>query len=270
MTRGVRSVQLALCLTVVLEIAPGDAPAGREVRDHFDTVVIDAGHGGDDEGAVGTGGLTEKELVLDVAGRLARRLRDRGLTVVLTRQDDTFVPLETRTSVANDARADLFISIHANAARSSAPRGVETYFVSLEASDESARQVAQRENDAFGTHAASMVEDDPLLALLGDMIATEHVRESSEFARLAQAELADLGSVPSRGVKQAPFVVLMGVQMPASLIEIGFLTNAGDERAVRAAPRRDAIADALARAVASFGERFDARRGRRAGLSAPR
>ncbi len=239
----------------------GPASAERPRRDRFDAVVIDAGHGGEDHGALGEGGLVEKELVLDVAIRLARRLRQNKLRVVLTRQDDLFVPLEERTSVANDARADLFISIHANSARSGKAQGMETYFVSLEASDELSSQVARRENDAFGARVPAAPRLDPLSAILGDMAVNEHVRESSGFAKLAQGELARIDSVPSRGIKQAPFVVLMGVRMPATLIEIGFLSNAADERALRTRARRDAIADALTRAVVAFGVDYDRRRG---------
>ncbi len=242
-------------------------PAPAAPRDRFDSVVIDAGHGGTDAGARGGRGLVEKDVVLDVSVRLAKRLQARGLRVVLTRRDDRFVPLESRTSVANDARGDLFISIHANSARTSRPRGMETYFVSLDASDDLSHQVAMRENDAFGARGLVAPKLDPLSAILGDMTVNEHVRESSGFARLAQAELAAIDSVPSRGIKQAPFVVLMGVRMPASLVEIGFLSNAADEVALRSDSRRAAIADALARAVLAFGADYDRRRGIRAGRS---
>ncbi|MEE8581147.1 MAG: N-acetylmuramoyl-L-alanine amidase [Myxococcota bacterium] len=245
-----------------LSILAADAPrAERSSPDRFDLVVIDAGHGGEDTGAHGAGGLSEKELVLDVSERIASRLRRRGLQVVLTRESDVFVPLEQRTSAANDARGDLFLSIHANASKRRGARGIETYFVSLEATDDAAEQVARRENEAFPSRRGSASMNDPFLALLGDMIATQHVMESNEFAKLAQRELAEIDSAPSRGVKQAPFIVLMGVQMPASLVEIGFLTNAEDERALKSSARRDALADALARAVIAFGRRFDARRG---------
>lgn len=240
-------------------------PAGSAERPRFDTVVIDAGHGGEDEGARGPRGLAEKDLVLDVAQRLSRELRERGLRVILTRSRDEFVPLETRTALANDARGDLFVSIHANAARTSTPRGIETYFVSLEASDAAARALAQRENEAFGPEAAARPADDPLVALLGDMMATEHLLESNEFARLAQAELALVDPARSRGVKQAPFVVLMGVQMPASLVEIGFITNPQDERVLAKSDHRERIAQALSRAVLAFAERYDRRHG--AGLA---
>jgi N-acetylmuramoyl-L-alanine amidase len=239
--------------------APG-AWAGEAVE-RFDVVAVDAGHGGDDLGAVAAGGMLEKSLVLELARGLAARLRREGLRVVLTREDDRFVPLETRTHLANDARADLFLSIHANAAPEPAVRGSETYFLSLDASDESARRVAARENQAFpeagkGAGAAG----DPLVALLGDLISTEHLAESQEFARLAQRELASLAPAHSRGVKQAPFVVLMTVQMPASLVEVGFLTNREDARQLGQAKAREGIVAGLARAVLEFGQRFDARR----------
>jgi N-acetylmuramoyl-L-alanine amidase len=239
-------------------------------RDRFDLVVIDAGHGGKDEGATGPRGLLEKELVLDITRRLASRLRSKEVEVVLTRKDDRFVPLEERTSLANDARGDLFISIHANAARSPKPRGSETYFVSLEASDAGARVVADRENEALGHTGAASPAADPLLVLLGDMMATDHMEESNVFAKLAQERLAGMQDVPSRGVKQAPFVVLMGVQMPAALIEIGFLSNDSDAKALGREAYRDALANALAEAVIAFGKRYDARRGIAMDFQAPR
>lgn len=229
--------------------------------DRFDRVVIDAGHGGDDEGARGKKGLTEKEVVLDVSQRVARALEARGIEVLLTRNDDTFVPLEERTSRANDARADLFVSIHANSATQSKPSGIETYFVSLDASDADAAELALRENEAFGEAALKAIDDDPLTQLLGDMIVNEYVRESSEFAKLVQHQLADLAGAKSRGVKQAPFVVLMGVQMPAALIEIGFVSNPVEEKKLRQTNHRERLSKAIVEAVVAFGERADERRG---------
>jgi N-acetylmuramoyl-L-alanine amidase len=229
--------------------------------DRFDTVVIDAGHGGEDQGARGAGGLLEKDLVLDVARRLGEALRARGLRVVATRDGDRFVSLEERTSLANDAKGDLFVSIHANAARTRTPRGAETFFAALEATDAAAGEVAARENEAFALPGPDgRPGSDPFLALLGDLIATEHLAESSDFARLAQARLAG-ADVASRGVKQAPFVVLLGVQMPSALVEIGFITNPEDERRLASAGRRERIAASLAEAVLEFGRRYDARRG---------
>jgi N-acetylmuramoyl-L-alanine amidase len=239
------------------------APARAELpSDRFDAVVVDAGHGGDDQGARGPKGLLEKDLVLDVARRLAAKLREGGVRVVLTRDVDRFVGLEERTRVANDARADLFVSIHANGSEARAARGIETYFVSLEASDEAARRVALAENQALGSATPAAIPGaDPLSAILGDMIATEHLVESQEFARLALGELLASDGAVSRGIKQAPFVVLMGVQMPAALVEIGFITNAREEHALAGTAERERIAAGLAEAVRAFGRRFDAKRG---------
>ena len=234
----------------------GDAEAGR-----FASVVLDPGHGGDDHGAEGPGGLVEKDLVLDIAQRVRSRLRAAGLRVVLTRNDDVYVPLERRTAIANEAHADLFLSIHANAASAHQARGVEAFFLSLDASDDAARRLAALENAAFRDAAVPTASDDPLASILGDLAASDRLRESDEFARLALQEVSGVYAAPARGVKQAPFVVLMGLAMPASLVEIGFITNRDEERSLASDAQRDRIADALARAVAEFGRRYDARRG---------
>jgi N-acetylmuramoyl-L-alanine amidase len=260
---GRRRLALLLAAAAVVAGAAPNAPAPQR----FDTVVLDAGHGGDDGGARGEAGLREKDLVLDIAKRLGRELEERGLRVVLTREKDVFVPLEERTWIANDARGDLFLSIHANAAEDREARGTETYFMSLRASDAAAQRVAERENAAFG--AAGRVAasgDDSFLALMGDLITGDYARDSNEFALLAQTELAARDS-RSRGVKQAPFVVLANVQMPSVLVEIGFLTNADEERRLAAGSARDEIVRALSRAVGEFGRRYDARRGNGAGPS---
>ena len=239
-----------------------DALDGERVLDRFDTVVIDAGHGGGDEGARGSDGLLEKEVVLDVARRLRDRLAAFGYRVVLTRDDDTRVSLRDRVASANEARGDLFVSIHANAAPQDWVRGVETFFLSLEASDDAARAIAQSENEAFeGAAMTPEADSGALLGILGDLMMSEHMVESNEFARMAQQALALQDSVRSRGVKQAPFHVLMGVHMPACLVEVGFLSNARDERELRGGARREQIAEALAISIVRFGERYDARRG---------
>jgi N-acetylmuramoyl-L-alanine amidase len=257
-----RSRCIALSCALALAGPAVARAAADSALDRFDTVVLDAGHGGDDEGARGAQGVVEKELVLDVARRLRTRLNAAGLQVLLTRERDVYVPLEDRTTIANEARGDLFISIHANAASARAARGIETYFLSLEASDDAARQVAARENAAFRDPTVPPVAgDDPLVGILGDLAASELMQESDEFARLAQQEISSLDGTPSRGVKQAPFVVLMGLEMPASLVEIGFITNPHDAKALASGERRDRIAQALARAILEFGRRYDARRG---------
>ena len=249
-------------VTVLLFLAGGGAAQDAEAPpgERFDTVVIDAGHGGEDAGARGAAGMVEKELVLAVARDLAARLRATGLQVVLTRAADVFVPLEERTALANDSRGDLFLSIHANASSDHSVHGTETYFLALDASDASAALVASRENRAFGEAASGIAAiDDPFIALIGDLIATEHLQESNDLARLVQSELGAT-SLKSRGVKQGLFVVLTGVQMPAALVEIGFVTSAQDERSLSGAGRREVVS-ALERAVLAFGRRYDARRG---------
>ena len=206
------------------------------------------------------GGTVEKALVLAVARDLATKLRASGLNVVMTRDTDVFVPLEERTARANDVRGDLFLSIHANASPDRSVHGTETYFLALEASDAAAAQVASRENQAFGEEGAGIAAvDDPFIALIGDLIETEHLEESSDLARLVQTELGGT-SLKSRGVKQALFVVLTGVQMPAALVEIGFVTSRRDEQALKGDARSEVV-ESLARAVHAFGRRYDARRG---------
>jgi N-acetylmuramoyl-L-alanine amidase len=238
------------------------APAGvSSTPERFRTVVVDAGHGGDDHGASGPKGLLEKDLVLDLARRLAARLAAQGLAVVMTRDADRFVSLDERTRLANDAGADLFVSIHANASSLRDVTGIETFFASPEATDESARALAQAENLAFGEAALRMAEGDPVRAILGDLLATAHLADAQEFARMAQRRIATAEASRSRGVKQAPFVVLMGVHAPAVLVEVGFLTNAREEGRLSSTAERERLVSGLADAVGAFRARQDARLG---------
>jgi N-acetylmuramoyl-L-alanine amidase len=229
-------------------------------------VVIDPGHGGHDTGTIGPTGLREKDLVLDVALRLKKLLvRNTGASVVLTRRDDTFVPLEERTAIANEKAADLFISIHANASRDRSARGVETYYLNF-TSNPAALEVAAREN-ATSQESVHELED-----LLKKIAMTEKIEESQAFARLVQhqvyATLARAGSVPhDRGLKKAPFVVLIGANMPSILAEISFLTNPRDERLLKRSDYRQRISEALyvgiARYVNTLGRTREARQARR-------
>lgn len=230
-------------------------------QERFDRVVIDAGHGGEDQGAKGPAGLLEKDLVLDLAQRLAKKLRSQGIAAQLTRGTDAFVALDARTAIANRSGGDLFVSIHANASRATSVRGVETFFASPEASDEASEELARAENAAFGSAATKLAVGDPVLAILGDLLAQQQLADSQEFARLAQRELARSAAARSRGVKQAPFVVLMGVRMPAVLVEVGFITNPQDEKALRKPAERERIAAGFARAIAGFRARQDERSG---------
>lgn len=213
--------------------------------------VIDPGHGGHDTGTIGPTGLVEKDVVLDVALRLKKLVENRtGSEVVMTRDADTFVPLEERTAIANQRAADLFISIHANASRDRSARGIETYYLNFTSSPE-ALEVAAREN------ATSQESVHELQDLIKKIAMTEKIEESLEFATLVQREvhsrLAKGGGVQrNRGVKKAPFVVLIGANMPSILAEISFLSNPRDERLLKRVNYRQRIAEALFHGIARY------------------
>ncbi len=214
-------------------------------------VVIDPGHGGHDTGTIGPNGLMEKDLVLDVALRLGKLVSQQlGAQVVYTRSDDTFVPLEERTRMANEEKADLFISIHANSSPEPSATGVETYFFNL-TSDKSGLDLATRENAT----SASSISD--LNDLLHRAVLQTKLEESREFAQRVQASLW-VSSVKmnsrsrDRGVRQAPFVVLIGATMPSILAEIGFVSNPHDERLLQRSDQRQKLAEALFKGVSQY------------------
>lgn len=211
-------------------------------------VVLDPGHGGHDTGTLGPTGLAEKDLVLDVAQRLGALIEERlGAEVIYTRTDDTFVSLERRTEIANESKADLFLSIHANAGSRSAS-GVETYFLSLTSSRE-ALEVAAREN-ATSEKTIHELED-----LVRKIALQDKVEESREFAVAIQSALRRTlpgASGRDRGVRKAPFLVLIGASMPSVLAEIGFLSNPREERLLKRPAQRQRIAEALFRGIASY------------------
>jgi N-acetylmuramoyl-L-alanine amidase len=214
------------------------------------TLVLDAGHGGHDTGAVGPAGLMEKELVLDVTKRVSRLLEDKlGVKVLLSRDGDHFVPLRDRTSYANRERADLFVSIHANAHRVVASEGVETYFLSSEATDNASRQVAALENSVVQLEKPSAgrtaSRTDVVKTILWDLAQSEFQWESSRLAETVLDSMTQSLKIPNRGVKQAGFYVLGGAAMPAILIEIGFVTNPREERRLKETRYRDEIARAI-------------------------
>ena len=214
-------------------------------------VVIDAGHGGHDEGTRGPTGLLEKDLVLDVALRLGALVEQRlGAEVVYTRSTDVFVPLEERTAIANREEADLFLSIHANSSPIRSISGSEVYFLSFATSKE-AMDLAGREN--AGTNKSIHELQD----LLKKIALNEKVTESREFAARVQRELYGTwnrlsGATRNRGVKKAPFVVLIGARMPSALSEIGFISNPHDEALLKKPDQRQRIADALFRGVNAY------------------
>ena len=214
-------------------------------------VVIDPGHGGKDTGTIGPSGLLEKELVLDVAFRLKKLLEERlGTDVILTRDDDRFIPLEERTAIANQNSADLFISIHANASHNRRVSGVETYVLDFARSD-SEREIASREN-ASAQRNIRELED-----LLKQIAAEDYNQESRDLALVIQSNLIhDLSSEMSdprdRGVKQAPFIVLIGSNMPSVLTEIGFISNPTDEKYFSQDEARTQVAEALYNGVEAY------------------
>ena len=206
-------------------------------------IVIDPGHGGHDPGAQGKA-ITEAELVLDVALRLEKLLQKMpGIEVILTRRTDEFVPLQERTAIANREGADLFLSIHANASANASARGVETYFLNF-ASNMTAASVAARENAASGQAMGALPDFLKAIAL------NNKLDESRDFATDVQDAMVDRlrksnKTVKDLGVKQAPFVVLIGAAMPSVLAEISFLTNAPEAKLLRGSAYRQRIAEAL-------------------------
>jgi N-acetylmuramoyl-L-alanine amidase len=213
-------------------------------------IVIDPGHGGHDPGAQGKG-VTEAELVLDVSQRLQKLLEKvRGVEVILTRQTDDFVPLQERTAIANREAADLFLSIHANASANSQARGIETYFLNF-ANNLSAAAVAARENAASGQAMGALPDFVKAIAL------NNKLDESRDFATRVQHEMVDRlratnKTVKNLGVKQAPFVVLIGASMPSVLAEISFLTNVQEAKLLKSGAYRQRIAEALFSAIRTY------------------
>jgi N-acetylmuramoyl-L-alanine amidase len=212
-------------------------------------IVIDPGHGGHDTGTLGPDGIEEKNVVLDVALRLRKLIQQRMRSeVVMTRSDDTFIPLEERTAIANQRAADLFISIHANASHDASARGIEVYYLNL-TSDPSSLEVAAREN------ATSQESVHQLQSLIKKIALTEKIEESAEFAGEVDRGLVQAtahNGNPNRGLKKAPFVVLIGANMPSVLAEISFLTNPRDEHLLEQPQYRQQIAEGLYRGVAGY------------------
>jgi N-acetylmuramoyl-L-alanine amidase len=231
----------------------GDRSLTRVLGLKLGRVVIDPGHGGKDVGTHGPSGLYEKDVVLDVARRLGMLIEDRlGSEVIYTRSEDTFIPLEARTRIANDRKADLFLSIHANSSPLRTAAGVEMYYLNFTTS-KAALDVAARENAG----SSSSIYD--LKGILEKIALRDKIDESREFATRLQASLSTLetrgnAGAKNRGLKKAPFVVLIGASMPSVLAEIGFLTNAGDEALLRKTEQRQRIADALYKGIANYAE----------------
>ncbi len=227
-------------LVFLLAPADPDTSIAAETKRHkISRIVVDPGHGGKDPGAIGPCGEKEKDITLAVGIKLAARLTEKGYEVLLTRDTDVFIPLEERTAFANKNKADLFISIHLNANEITSLKGIETYFLNL-TTDASAIKVADREN------ASSSQKMSDIQFIIKDMMLNARINESSRFASSIHnsiiTTLCKSGhSCRDHGVKQAPFYVLMGAQMPSILIETGFITNAAESRLLQTKAYQNSI-----------------------------
>ncbi|MEQ9105555.1 MAG: N-acetylmuramoyl-L-alanine amidase [Rhodothermales bacterium] len=228
-------------------------------RWRLDTVVIDAGHGGKDSGAVGHRGLREKDIVLSVAKKLGAYLEELlDVNVVYTREDDTFIPLHERGRLANEAGGKLFISLHTNSARSAQAHGAETFFVGLHKT-EAARQVMEKENEVI------QLEDDPTVyeAFRGPRLIQHtltqsgYIRQSEALASIIQGQFTDRVGRRNRGVKQAGFYVLWSASMPAVLVELGFITNPDEARFLASDDGQTYLASAIFRSVREFKDAYE-------------
>ena len=231
--------------------AAGERTLQRALGLKIGRIVIDPGHGGHDSGTLGVGGIMEKDVVLDVALRLGKLLHDKlGAGIIYTRSDDTFIPLETRTAIANKAEADLFISVHANSSGDETARGVETYYLNF-TSQPDALDVAAREN-AVSDQSVHQLAD-----LVKKITLKDKIDESREFASDVEQSLYDglhrgNDGLKNRGVKKAPFVVLIGANMPSILTEISFVTNGKDAAQLRTPDYRERVAQSIYKGVAAY------------------
>jgi N-acetylmuramoyl-L-alanine amidase len=229
-------------------ILPRDS-ARRAIR----TVVVDPGHGGKENGAIGPAGSAEKELTLLISKALVTQLEQQlGLRTVLTRSDDVDLGLDDRSALANQNKADLFLSIHLNSSVGRGALGAETYFLSLQASDQRAADAAAVENYVGAAVAPAGSDDFELQLLLWDLAQSQHLAASQRLATLIQEELNRALDLRDRGVKQAPFRVLMGAAMPAVLVELGFISTKEEEQRLRTPEYRAQLVETLVRAVGRF------------------
>jgi N-acetylmuramoyl-L-alanine amidase len=229
-------------------VAVPPAPSSGGLR----TVVIDPGHGGEEVGAKGPGGTLEKDVTLAIARKLRSALTNSlGVQAFLTRDRDAEVPLDDRSAFANNYKADLFISVHANASRSHGAKGSEVYFLSYQATDEESRRLALAEGGDIGAGAGVAAGSD-LALILWDMAQAEHLEASSALATRIQEELADVTGSQGRGIKQAPFRVLVGAAMPAVLLEVAFISNPDEEKLLVSEAYQNKVVGAVVRGVARY------------------
>ena len=218
----------------------------------FKTIVIDAGHGGKDPGAVGYRGTKEKDIALDVAKRLEKKLsKNMNVKIIMTRDEDVFLRLSERTKIANESNGNLFISIHTNAAEDRRASGFETFLIGPN-KNEAAVRVAARENAVLeleGTTGKKLTNEDLIQATIAQ---SAFASKSEQFASMVQKEIKKRVQSRDRGVKQAGFYVLMGASMPNVLVELGFISNPSEEKKLRSPQYRDQLATAIYRAVEQY------------------
>ena len=220
------------------------------------TVVLDPGHGGDQEGALAPDGTREKDLSLAISRRIASRLKRLGAKVILTRTGDIGVPLANRAAIATAIRADLFVSVHLNSMPTAAQRrhshGVETYFLSADATDGHAKAVAARENADRLAGEPEADPDDPVAGILDSLQDAASLQGLSKLAYAVHEKLVARLQAEDRGVKQAPFYVLAGARMPAVLLEVGFISHGEESRKLRSREYQERIAGAVADGIQAF------------------
>ena len=241
-----------LCLALAAPLAAAAGAPGQATR--VKTVVIDPGHGGIETGAKGKFGNLEKDITLAVGLKLKALVeRNMGIEAVMTRDRDVDVSLENRSAIANNHKAGLFISIHANGAVQRKAGGSETFFLSLNATDEETRRLAYLENN--GDDLQNSIDpstDDDLMMILWDMAQNAYVKESSRLAEIVQSELDAMLGTRNRGIKQAPFKILTGVACPAILVEAAFLSNPNEEQKLASPDFQARIAEAIYRGLARY------------------
>lgn len=221
-------------------------------------IVIDAGHGGKDPGAIGNSGLREKDLVLDIAKRIKEELGGNGIDAILTRDRDKFVSLQRRAEIANNNDVDFFVSIHANANRHRSIKGFEVYYLS-DAVDDEARAIEAAENAFLKFDDSSFYfRNTSLEATLWDLVYAENREESVELAKHIARAVDTSTSIKNRGIKSARFYVLRGVRMPSVLVEVGYLTNSAEESQMKQTSFRQEIASAIAKGILNYKKIYEA------------
>ncbi len=253
-SRAVAALTAAAAVIVCLAAGPSGAAQAPAAGGRVQTVVIDPGHGGIETGAKGKFGHLEKDITLAISLKLKALIeRNLGLTVVMTRDRDVDVSLENRAATANNHKAGLFISIHANGVVQPKAAGSETFFLSLNATDEETRRLAYLENNSSELQGRiDPSTDDDLMMILWDMAQTAYIKQSGRLAELVQDELNALLGTRNRGIKQAPFKVLTGVACPAILVETAFLSNPDEEQRLASEGFQARVAEAIYRGLTRY------------------